>query len=443
MNKLSIIIKREYLRRVSKKSFILLTLLMPFLFAATIFFPLMMSRIKSTDTRTVAIIDTTGKYAPLFTDTDTYKFINSPQTLEDYRNAHDKAVFAILSITSDLLNNPNAAALYSEKQIPADLSTLVDNTLRKYVQDEKLATYNIPNIKEIIADSKVHINIQTIKWEADGAENISSTMIAKLVGFAFTLIIYMFIVIYGAMVMNGVQEEKTNRIVEIMVSSVRPFDLMMGKIVGIALVGLTQAFIWATMAGALLVGANLITAPAIDPAAIQQSAAAINQTGIQPAVAIDMQQASETAQFLQTLNTINLTEITVCFILYFIGGYLLFAALFAAIGAAINQPEDSQQFMMPIMLLLLFSLYAGMYSLDNPDGPLAAWCSFIPITSPVVMMMRLPFDVPLWQQIISIVTLYATAIGITWLSAKIYRVGILMYGKKPTVKELIKWIKYK
>ena len=437
MSKLSIVIKREYLRRVSKKSFIILTFLMPFLMVGMVALPLLMSRIKSSDVHTVAVIDATGKYKSLFKDTKTYRFVNSDKSLDEYRNSSDKSLFAILSITGDLLQNPRAAAMYSEKQIPTELSSIVDNTLTQYLEDEKLASFNVPNIKEIIAESKVHFNIQTFKWEEGGRETQSSTGIAMGVGFAFTMLIYMFIMIYGAMVMTGVQEEKTNRIVELMISSVRPFDLMMGKIIGIAFVGLTQLILWGALLLGLFVGAQLFFGGGFDPSAIQQpmpvaSGAVIAAPEIDPGFKI-----------MSMLSTINFGEIAFYFVVYFIGGYLLFAALFAAIGSAVNQAEDAQQFMMPITVLLIFALYAGIYSMDNPDGPLAFWCSFIPITSPIVMMMRLPFEVPLWQKLLSVVLLYATSTSIVWLSGKIYRVGILMYGKKPSFKEIAKWVRYK
>ncbi|MDR2498696.1 MAG: ABC transporter permease [Tannerellaceae bacterium] len=437
MNKLGIVIKREYLRRVSKKSFIILTILMPFLMAGIVALPLWMSRIKSSEVRTVAIIDSTSKYISLFKDTETYRFIATTSSLDEYRNSRDKSLFAILSISGDLLDNPRAAAIYSEKQIPQDLSGLINYVITKYLEDEKLASFNIPNIKEIIAESKVRFSVQTIKWEEGGRETESSAGIAMAVGFIFTMLIYMFILIYGAMVMTGVQEEKTNRIVELMVSSVRPFDLMMGKIVGIALVGLTQLILWGVMLVGLFIGMQVFLGGGIDPSAIQQAQM------MKQGMAAAPPELGEMSKIMNLISSINYTEIVIYFILYFIGGYLLFAALFAAIGSAVNQAEDTQQFMMPITLLLVFALYAGIYSMENPDGPLAFWCSFIPLTSPIVMMMRLPFEVPLWEKLLSLALLYATSAGIVWLSGKIYRVGILMYGKKPSFKEIAKWVRYK
>lgn len=438
MNKIGLIIKREYLNRVSKKSFLLVTFLTPFLFAALVFVPLWLSTIKGDDVRQVAVVDTTGKYASLFKDTQNYHFIQSQQTLEEYRNAKNKDVYAILNITGDLLQQPDKAALYSEKQIAPELVSLINNTLTQYLEDEKLESFNIPNIKEIIAESKIRFDVTTIKWGEDGTESTSSAHIASMIGMILTFIVFFFIMTYGGIVMQGVMEEKTNRIVELMVSSVRPFELMMGKVVGIGLVGLTQIFLWAIMTGALIAGSQmLLFHDSIDPAAL--STVAMNGSAMPGTMMPD----SPVGKILQAIQTINFTEIGICFIFYFIGGYMLYAALFAAIGSAVESQEDTQQFMTPIMLILLFAFYAGIYSMQNPDGPLAFWGSFIPFSSPIVMMIRLPFDVPLWQVMLSVVLLFITATAIIWFSAKIYRVGILMYGKKPSFKELIKWVRFK
>ena len=264
---------------------------------------------------------------------------------------------------------------------------------------------------------------------------MSSSDIASFVGLMLSLLIYMFILSYGGMVMQGVSEEKTNRIMEIMVSSVKPFQLMMGKIIGVALVGLFQCFIWIVLVSVLFTVAGTLFG--ISGAMPDTSAMAAGMN--LPAEAASNAPMADVMKILQGM---NLVQMVVLFIFYFIGGYLLYASLFAAIGASINEQADSQQFMMPIILLFVFALYAGMFSIENPDGPLAFWCSLIPLTSPVVMMVRLPFDVPLWQIALSLLLLYGTSLLIVWLSAKIYRVGILMYGKKPSFKEMIKWIRY-
>lgn len=438
MSKIGLIIKREYLRRVSKKSFILLTFLTPFLFAALVFVPLWLSSIKGDEVHTIAILDSTGKYAPLFEDTETYRFIHSDQSMDTYKQIPDKEIFAFLTITEDLLENPKAATLYSKKQIPGELSRLVNMTLKKQIESDKLATFNIPNLKEIIKESKINFNIQTIKWGDDGSEKQSSSVVASITGVIFTMLIYMFIMIYGAMVMQGVMEEKTNRIIEIMISSVKPFDLMMGKIIGIGFVGLTQVFLWAIMTLILITGGSFLVGGGIDNEMLQ-SGMALNAN---PNIAM-MSTQQPSNEWIEMLGTINFAEIGILFVVYFIGGYLLYSSLFAAIGSAVDSQEDTQQFMLPVTLLLVFALYAGIYSMENPDGPLAFWCSMIPFTSPIVMMVRMPFEVPLWQIVLSVGLLYICSIGFTWLSAKIYRIGILMYGKKPSIKEMIKWLRYK
>lgn len=437
MNKTALIIKREYLHRVEKKSFLLLTFLTPFLFAALVFVPLWLSGFKADEIRQVAIIDTTGKYAPLFEDTETYRFVRSDKDLEAYRKNPDKEIFAILQITGDLLQHPDAAALYSEKQVPGELSRLVNQVLSKQMESEKMASFQIPNLEEIIRQSRITYQIPTFKWSNDGSENLSSSEIASMTGLVFTLIIYLFILFYGAMVMQGVMEEKTNRIIEVIVSSVKPFQLMMGKIIGIGCVGLTQVFIWAVMTLALVAGGSfLFGAQAV-------SQAALTGDNLFPAASAEAT-ATPALALLATLGgSVNLAEIGGLFILYFIGGYVLYASVFAAIGSAVDNQEDTQQFVVPVSLFMVFALYAGIYSLENPDGPLACWCSLIPFTSPIVMMVRLPFDVPVWQIGLSLVLLYLTAIGIVWISGKIYRTGILMYGKKSSLKEILKWIRYR
>jgi ABC-2 type transport system permease protein len=443
MRKTGIITRREYLRRVNKKSFIILTLFAPLLFSALVFVPLWLSSIKATEVEEVIIIDRTQKYASLFKDTDGFKFIRieaaekaaaSAASTEEIKSRHASA-FAFLEITDDLLENPSAAALYSDKQIPMGLKREVNTILSRHLENEKRASFNIPNLDEIIRASRVNFDIQTVKWGKDGTATKSSTELSNLIGMAFTLLIYMFLMIYGTMVMQGVMEEKTSRIVEVMVSSVHPFDLMMGKITGIGLVGLTQLVIWCVLTmgltgvGSLLTGVSIFGGTA-EPASMQ------------PNMSMSGEAVSMMTGFLSKLQSFNFLTIITCFVLYFIGGYLSYASLYAAIGSAIDNPEDAQQFMMPMMILLIFAIYAGLYSTNNPNGPLAFWCSLIPFTSPIVMMVRIPFDIPLWQILLSLALLYASAAGLIWTSAKIYRVGILMYGKKPTLKEIARWIRY-
>ena len=438
MKKIGIVTKREYLRRVNKKSFILLTLFAPLLFAALVFVPLWLATIKSGDTYDVAVVDRTGKYASLFKDNEKYHFIGMDGSVSpDKSKENNQGIFAFLEITDDLLQNPKAVTIYSDKQISADLKRDVNNTLSRYLEDEKRASFNIPNLDEIIESSRVSIDVQTIKWRKDGTATESSSEITSVIGMIFTMIIYMFIFMYGAMVMQGVMEEKTNRIVEIMVSSVRPFDMMMGKIIGIGLVGLTQVFIWGILTFALVSvgGVFLGLSGGQDLAAMQVGGL---QSGLQPG----MSDMPEVAGILSKLNSFNFVEIIIYFVLFFIGGYISYASLYAAIGSAVDAPEDAQQFMTPMMVILIFAVYAGIYSVQNPDGPLAFWCSLIPFTSPIVMMVRIPYEIPFWQILLSLALLFSSAVFFVWVSSKIYRVGILMFGKKPSFKEIARWIKY-
>jgi ABC-2 type transport system permease protein len=391
---------------------------------------------KSGDVKEVAVVDYTGKYSTLFKDTEEYKFVmvTPPNALPD-----SKELIATLQIMGDLLENPKAAVLTSTKQIPQDLKREVNNTLNRFLEKEKRASFNVPNIDEIIDKSHVNFDIQTIKQDKGGKAKASSSEIASAIGFLFTFMIYMFIMIYGAMVMQGVMEEKTNRIVEVMISSVRPFDLMMGKITGIGLVGLTQVCIWVVLTVILVsIGGLFIDVSGINGAELMS----VQGVGTQSAAVATAVGDSLAVDILNKLSSFNFVEIIVCFILYFIGGYITYASLYAAAGAAVDNPEDSQQFLTPIILFLVFGVYAGIYSVQNPDGPLAFWCSFLPFTSPIVMMVRIPFDVPLWQILLSLGVSFLTAGLLVWVSGKIYRTGILMYGKKPTFRELARWVRY-
>lgn len=438
MSKIGLIIKREYIHRVSKKSFILLTFLTPLLLAAMVFVPLWLSTIKGDNIKRIAILDSTHLYDSQFKTTSEFEFIIADGDLESYKEQEDKQIDAFLSITEDLLTNPKAAILYSEKQVPLNMKKEINSQLEEMLQDEKIKSYQIPDLDRIIQESKISFDIETVKWDEDGNESSSSAEIISVIGLLLSFLIYMFITIYGSLVMQGVMEEKTNRIVEIMVSSVKPFDLMIGKIIGIGFVGLTQVFLWGILTLFLVGGSFLLfgedSSQATDMLIQSQTEQAAMLTGNTEIANIKL---------LNLINSIPVFTLAVNFLLYFIGGYLLYSSLFAAIGSAVNQQEDTQQFMTPMMIFMVFALYAGMYSIENPDGPLAFWCSFIPFTSPIVMMIRMPYDIPIWQNILSLFLLYGTALGCVWVSGKIYRIGILMYGKKPSIKEIIRWVNYK
>ena len=434
MSKILIIIQREFLTRIQKKSFILLTILMPFIIAAVAVAPLLLASIKDDTQHTVMLVDKTLKYAPLFEDNESYHFVTAPEVLPEFRE-EDANVKAVILISEDLVENPNALKMYSSEEVPADLQRLTEDILSEKVRADKLASYNVEGLEEIIASAEVNISAQTVKWTDDGGETSSNSGIALGVGFLFTFMIYMFVMSYGGMVMQGVMEEKTNRIMEIIVSSVKPFQLMMGKIIGIALVGFVQIAIWGVMLTVILTAVSFIMGtPEVATPPTMMGGDAAMQT-----VVAEAQAGNPVTEILGAL---PIVELLIMFVLYFIGGYLLYASFFAAVGASINAQEDSSQFMMPVILIMIFGLYAALYGAENPDGPLAFYASIFPLTSPIVMMVRIPFGVPLWQELLSLALLYASAIFIVWMSGRIYRVGILMYGKKPTVKEILKWIRY-
>jgi ABC-2 type transport system permease protein len=423
-----------------KKSFILLTFLTPVLFAGMIALIVWLGGIKDDKIKSIAVLDRTHLYTNVLKSNDAYSFVFVDAPLEKLKkeNAESNQFAGLLFIDADLKDNPRAVTFYSEKQVNMELKTYITGLLNKYVEEQKLAAYNIPHLKEMVEKSHTDIDLKTIKWGEDGKEKVGSAEVALIIGMITAFIIYMFIVIYGAQVMAGVVQEKTNRIVEVMISSVKPFELMMGKIIGIAMVGLTQFLMWVILTGAIAAAVgSVFGSGSLDVNSLQQ----MQQVGVHPAAA-NVAMPSQMQTLLVALNGLNYVEIIGLFIVYFLGGYLLYASLFAAVGSAVDNETDTQQFSLPIMLPIIFAIYAGIFAAQNPDGPLAFWCSMIPFTSPIVMMVRLPFDVPIWQIILSLTILILSFIGTTWMAGKIYRTGILMYGKKITWTEMWKWLRY-
>lgn len=463
MSKIGLIISREYRNRVVKKSFLWMTFLTPVLMAALIVVPIWLASIKDDEERVVAVVDQTGLYKEFFeglrneecrfevikstvdgqqsTDFNPLPFGTPPKTGGEYelstlnsRLSADYSAFVIIS--DDLSVNPSAMTIYSEKQVPSGIRRFIEEALEDYIEGQTLASYNIPKLKEMIEDARVDVKATTYKLSEEGVTT-SDSDIASIVGILATMLIYMFIFVSGSQVMNSVVQEKVNRIVEVMVCSVRPWELMWGKIIAVGLTCLTQMALWVVLTMMIVgVAMGVMDISLMDGRVLQTSSmmGAVSEGGAQ---------FSTLNSQLSILLSIDWGFVVVMFFVYFVGGYLLYSSMFAAIGASVDNESDTSQFMTPITLVVLFALYAGMYSAENPDGPLAFWCSMIPFTSPIVMMVRVPFDVPMWQLGLSLGLLALTIVGTIWLSAKIYRVGILMYGKKPTVKEIIKWIKYK
>ena len=437
MSKIGLIISREYRNRVVKKSFLWMTFLTPVLMAALIVVPIWLASIKDDEERVVAVVDQTGLYVELFDGLECEDCVfevvdEAPELRFDTSIFPEESEYmAFVIIDDDLSVGANAVTIYSQKQFPSSVRRFIESALENYVEEQKLASYNIPKLKEMIDDARVDVRAKTYKLSDEGVTS-SDSDIASIVGILATMLIYMFIFVSGSQVMNSVVQEKVNRIVEVMVCSVRPWELMWGKIIAVGLTCLTQMVLWAVLT-MMIVGVAM-GVMGIDMSGLQGGPAA--------GMAVEMQDVSALGEHFEVLWSIDWGFVAVMFLVYFVGGYLLYSSMFAAIGASVDNESDTSQFMTPITIIVLFALYAGMYSAENPDGPLAFWCSMIPFTSPIVMMVRVPFDVPVWQLGLSLGLLALTIVGTIWLSAKIYRVGILMYGKKPTVKELIKWIKY-
>ncbi len=434
MNKLRLIIAREYMSIVGRKSFIFMTIGLPLLFILVAAVPAILAYFndKGSDTQQIAVIDETGRYAAALHSDDMYNFVAvRGDTVTNAREFYDKAgggLDAIVIIPRNV-DSTGVVNIFSEGTITPALASTVRSALTDTIENAHLADMGIPNLQEMIDKAHVDVDVRSIKWSEQG-EQESSTDAAMGLGLLLSFITYMFVLMYGAMIMTSVIEEKTNRIVEVVVSSCRPFQLMLGKIIGVGLVGLTQMAIWiallaivGTIAGSVLGISSMPT----DAISAEQMASAADMGAIESIMR-------------QTLS-INYGPIILNFVLYFIGGYLLYSSLFAGLGSAVDQASDSSQFTTPVILIMIIALYAGIACMDNPSGPMAVWCSIIPFTSPVVMMVRLPFGVPTWQLLLSIGLLFATALAIVWIAARIYRRGILHYGQKTSFGTLFKWIK--
>jgi ABC-2 type transport system permease protein len=437
MNKIWLIIKREYSTRVRKKTFLLTTILTPLLFVGLFGFVIFMT-IRSITHEKVAVIDPSGylKSSLDNSKTVTYSFTNDVDT----GNFIQKGYSAILFAPNTGINKTSNFKLITEKSLNRIANTRIEKDISRALENNMISQELKIDPKRIdsIKTRAETVSLETNKKGEDGLSN-SSFDIANGIGYVTAFLIYITLFIYGAMVMRGVMEEKTNRIAEVIVSSVRPFQLMMGKILGIGAVGLTQFLIWIVLVGVL----TSVLSSMVPQEVLQQAQQAGEQMPGQS------QQGSEAIRNLAkaqiAFSTINWGLLIGCFIFYFIGGYLFYAALFAAVGSAVNEdPQDAQSLMFPITLPIVLAIIIMINAINDPGGPLATWSSIIPFFSPIVMMARIPFGVPdtvpYWQLGLSMVLLIAGFLFTTWLSAKIYRTGILLYGKKPTLKEMAKWI---
>lgn len=450
MNKISIIIKREYLTRVRKKSFIIMTILAPVLMAALIIVPTLVMMNQDQDHKKIAVIgDGSPMFANVIKNTENLEFVYLENVkLSDLRNTFEQAgYYGVLYISQEVITVPNAIQLISKKQPPIGVLDHIERSLEKEIEKQKLMAYKIDNLDAIMKDVETKINVQTIKIDNSGKVKETSTGIAMALAYLGGFLMYMLVFMFGSQVMRGVIEEKTSRVVEVIVSSVKPVQLMMGKIIGIALVGLTQFLIWIFLTAAI---AGVIKTTFLG----KRDATEVTQDITKSFMSQDQQVTAEVGKPEMSSGMTEFTKIfdsamsqpwgliIITFIFYFITGYLLYASIFAAIGSAVDNETETQQFMLPVTIPIILGLMVAMGTMQNPESSLSFWCSMIPLTSPIVMVARIPFGVPYWQLAVSMILMIITFVAFVWMAAKVYRTGILMYGKKTSWKEMWKWLRY-
>ncbi|WP_298370342.1 ABC transporter permease [uncultured Lutibacter sp.] len=438
MDKLKLIIKREFLAKVKNKSFIILTLLSPVLMVGLIMLIVFLNQKNSEDIKTIAYVDNSGLMASVLKDTEHTKYLDLHALgLEEAKAKTNEFYYGLIYIpkVDSLQQLEKNISFYSKESPSLSLVSSIESKLEKRIQNLRLEAMNFD--LELLKSAETNVDFITENFEGKKSSKIGS-ILKMAAGGGFGYLIFMFIIIYGTSVMRSVIEEKTSRIIEVIISSVKPFQLMLGKIFGNALAGVLQFVIWMISAGFLLFIITLIFGPE-----------ATNMNGVQGVgVSTEMaNQVQETANndlqlVLAEMKNLPIMTLFFSFIIYFVGGYLIYSSIYAAIGAAVDSETDTQQFMMPVLMPLMIAIYVGFSVIENPHGPIAVGFSIFPLTSPIVMLMRIPFGVPWWQLVVSMVLLIITFLGMVWFAAKIYRVGILMYGKKPSYKELYKWLKY-
>ena len=434
MNHLPLIIKREYLTKVRNKSFILMTFLTPLIMIALFLFVGYLSSVNNDTVRTIYVLDETDFLSESFKTNDQTIFNHlSEVDLETAKTlANQEGAYGLLHIPNTPLETVSSAIrFYSEESPSLSFISSLESKIENKLSELKLQNEGVD--LALIESSKTNVEINQESFEGVKTSKVGSVM--KLIfGGAAGYLLFMFIIIYGNMIMRSVIEEKTSRIIEVIISSVKPIQLMMGKIIGTSLAGITQVTTWIVLGAILLFSASAIFGVDLSQSPQQDM---VNETLSNP------ESTDKIQMIVNEFSALPIGNLIVAFILFFIGGYLLYSSLYAAIGAAVDNETDTQQFMIPVIIPLILAIYVGMFTvIEDPHGTISTVFSFIPFTSPVVMLMRIPFVVPIWQQLVSLLILISTFVFTVWFSAKIYRVGIWMHGKKPTYKELYKWLKY-
>ena len=435
-SKIGIIIGREYLERVRKKSFIITTLLMPLFMLAMMVAPALIMQFSKSDLRTIAVIDRTGFIAPQLESDEETLFVPMASVELDSALAMTE-LSGVVYIAEGVADGTAPVKYYSNGPSSMSLEHSLSTQIDQIIENQRLKAYNIDNLNEIMNKVKSDVRIQNIRNDSDGEATQSSTMLSYGLGVVLTFLLYMCLLLYGQMVMTSIIEEKNNRVLEIVVSSVSPTRLMLGKIFGICLVAVSQIVIW----GVLIAAMSAFLLPALLPENVAGEMAALN------AGQLDLAQSTVDTGLLQAISMLgNVSYILSLFgmlILFLVGGFLLYSAIYAAIGSAVDNIQDAGQLQSFIIFPVVIGIIFGMTAASNPTSSLSFWTSLIPFTSPMVMMARIPSGIPGWEIVLSLVLLYLTFFVMVWIAAKIYRVGIFMYGKKPTIKDLIRWTRYK
>ena len=465
INTLGIIIQREYLNKVKKKSFLLITFLAPVLFAALCILPSLIMLGTKEEAKNVGVIDRSGIVTPFLENSETVEYVFLQDVLpEDVKtNLSSYGVDVLLSISElDTEQRTVSADCYSEKPLGMDTGSVIENRINDAVEAYRIESYGIENLEEIMAGVKSNIHLHSYTVDESGKETISESGVYMAVSMILGMALYMFIALFCGMVMSSVIEEKSSRVVEVLVSSVKATELMFGKIIGVALVALTQFLLWIVLTLAILavamgvIGKDKIMG-SLSPEDTAQVTAMMTPGVHMPddiipldslgapadSAAVASAEPSGMQAVVSTLANIDFAQLGISFLLFFVFGYLLYASMFAAIGSAVENEGDSSQLQLPVTIPLMIGFFVALYAFKAPDSQLVFWFSMIPFTSPIVMLARIPFGVATWQLILSLAILIGTFVACAWASAKIYKVGILMYGKKSTFKDLWKWLKQK
>ena len=445
------IISREYMTRVKKKSFLLTTFLVPVLFAAMCILPSVIMFMAKDKGKQVAVVDQSGIVMPYLVDTDAVDYTDySTESPEDMKQRFQDLGLDVMVVVSplDTVAKTVTVASYSDKPLSVDMKESIGRKVNEAVEDYRISLYEMGDLKQILDDVESDISVATYTLGEEGEEKITSSEVYMVISMVLSMIIYMFIAMFSGMVMQSVIEEKASRVVEVLVSSVKATELMFGKIIGVACVALTQFFLWIILTLVLVGGFSAFAgfdSLMEDPAQTEQMMNMTAQMGgaDMAEMTAAMSQEDGLGAVMSTLKDINWAQMIIAFVVYFALGYLLYASFFAAIGSAVENEADTTQLQMPVTVPLLLAFFIALYAFNAPDSAIVWWGSMIPFTSPIVMLSRIPFGVPAWELALSIALLVATFAACGWLSAKIYKIGILMFGKKTSFKDLWKWLRMK